>query len=125
MVNLPDLTKPNYQNFEGDLNAVEVNEVTPLHMVPSFESSTEYSFPPLPEPQMDFPLFPEPSDPNLFGVLENKKCSEYACSQKLGTELPALGLEGSSQSKSPNGFFEDIPTEIFEYFEHIPISPEQ
>ncbi|TKY68211.1 Transcription factor GAMYB [Spatholobus suberectus] len=132
MVNLPDLIKPNYQHFESDhLSAVEV-EATPLHTVPSFESSSGYNFPLVPEPLMDFPLFPEcqdlvpePFDPSFIDGFEEKKCSECVCSQKLGTRLPSLGLEGNSQSTSSYGLFNDFPTEIFEYFEHIPTSSEQ
>ncbi|XP_061367431.1 transcription factor DUO1-like [Gastrolobium bilobum] len=131
MVNLPDLTKSNYQSLESDLNAVKV-EATPLHMVTPFESSSGYNFPLLPEPQMDFPLFPECHDlvpehydTNLIGMFEQKKCSECLYGQKLGTRLPTLGLEGNSQSTSSNGFFKDFPTDIFEYFEHIPSSSEQ
>ncbi|MED6110930.1 hypothetical protein PIB30_047605 [Stylosanthes scabra] len=129
MVNLPDLTKPNYQNLESDLNTCsQVVEATPLHLVPSFESSTtEYTFPQIPnEPQMEFPLFPEPvDDPYFFDVLEQKKCSEeYVCSHqnKIGT---TLGLDGKPQSESAKCLFEDIPTEIFEYFDHTPTSSDQ
>lgn len=121
MVNLQDLTKPNYQNCEANLHTVEV-EATPLHTVPSFESSTEYNFPLLPESQMDFPLFPvcqdlvpEPFDPNFIDMFEQKK---------VATRLPSLGLDGNCRSTSSN-CFKDFPTEIFEYFEHIPTSPEQ
>ncbi|KAK7310197.1 hypothetical protein RJT34_07542 [Clitoria ternatea] len=61
MVNLPDLIKPNYPHLESDhLGAVKV-EATPLQTVPSVESSG-YNFPLLPEPVMDFPLFPECHD---------------------------------------------------------------
>ncbi|RDX86809.1 putative transcription factor MYB58, partial [Mucuna pruriens] len=133
MINLPDLIKPNYQHWESDpLSAVEV-DATPLHTVPSFESSSGYNFPPLPEPLMDFPLFPEcqdlvpePFDPNFIDGFEQKKCSECLCSsQKLGTSMPSLGLEGDSQSTSSNVLFKDFPSEIFEYFEHIPTSSQQ
>ena len=136
MINLQDLIKPNYQQLENDyLSAVEV-EATPLHTVPSFESSLGYNFPLLPEPDplMDCPLFPEcqdlvpePFDPNFVYGFEEKKCLQCACSssQKLGTRLPTFGLEGNSQSASSNGFFKDFPSEIFEYFEHIPTSSDQ
>ncbi|KAJ1409704.1 SANT/Myb domain [Sesbania bispinosa] len=131
MINLPDLTKPNYQNLESDLNAVKV-EATPLHMVPSFESSSGYNFPLLPESQMDFPLFPECQDlvPEPFGLnfidmLEQKKGSECVWGEKFGTRSTTLGLEGNSQSTSSNCLFKDFPTEIFEYFEHVPTSSEQ
>lgn len=126
MINLPDLTKPNYQN---DLNAVEV-EATPLHTVPSFESTSGYNFP-LAESQMDYPLFPEcqdlvqePIDPNFTDIFEEKKCLENVWSQKFETKLPTLGLEGNSQSTSSNCLFKDFPTDIFDYFEHIPTSSE-
>ncbi|KAH1231462.1 putative transcription factor MYB58 [Glycine soja] len=136
MINLQDLIKPNYQQLENDyLSAVEV-DATPLHTVPSFESSSGYNFPLLPEPEplLDFPLFPEcqdlvpePFDPNFVYGFEEKKCLQCACSssQKLGTRLPTFGLEGNSQSASSNGFFKDFPSEIFEYFEHIPTSSDQ
>ncbi|KAK7313937.1 hypothetical protein VNO77_39144 [Canavalia gladiata] len=120
MVNLPDLIRPNYQHVKND--HLIVVEATPLHTVPSFESSTGYNFPLFPEPQMDFTLFPEcqelvpePLDPNFIDGLGEKKCSE----------LPTLGLEGNSQSASSNGLFKDFPSEIFEYFEHIPTSSDQ
>jgi hypothetical protein len=123
MINLPDLTKPNYQNLESELNGIIEFEATPLHTVPSFESSSANNFPLLPESQMDFPLFPEcqdlvqdPFDPNFMDMFEQKKCSESVWSKKNGTRLPSLGLEGNSQSTSSNCFFQDIPTEIFEYF---------
>lgn len=136
MVNLPDLTKPNHQNLGTDLNALIKVEATPLHTVPSFESSSGYNFPLLPESQMDFPLFPEchhdlvPEplvDPNFIDMFEQKKCAEYVWShQELGsTMLPTLGGEGNRQSTSSNCFFKDFPTDIFEYFEHNPISSEQ
>ncbi|XP_004506466.1 transcription factor DUO1-like [Cicer arietinum] len=125
MINLSDLTKSNYQNIENDLNTVEV-EVTPLHTVPSFESSSGYNFPLLPESQMDFSLFPEcqnlvqePFDSNFMDMFEQEKCSDCVWSQKLETKLPTLGLEGNSQSTNSNCFFKDFPTEIFEYFEDI------
>ncbi|CAJ2655455.1 unnamed protein product [Trifolium pratense] len=123
MINLPDLTKPNYQDLKNELNAVEVEEATPLHTVPSFESSSGYNFPLPPESQMDFPLFPECQDivqepfyPNFMDMFEQKKCSESVWSQKIGTKLPSFGLEGTSQSASSSCSFKDIPTEIFEYF---------
>jgi hypothetical protein len=123
MINLPDLTKPNFQDLKSELNAVELEEVTPLHTVPSFESSSGYNFPLPSDSQMDFPLFPEcqdlvqePFDPNFMDMFEQKKCSESMWSQKIGTRLPSLGLEGTSQSGSSNCSFKDIPTEIFEYF---------
>jgi len=122
MVNLPDLTKPNYQNSESELSAVEV-EATPLHTVPSFESSSGYNFPIHPESQMNFPLFPEcqdldqePYDPNFMDIFEQRKCSEYVWSQKLETQLPTFGLEENSLTTSSNCFFKDIPTEVFGYF---------
>ncbi|CAJ1978191.1 unnamed protein product [Sphenostylis stenocarpa] len=126
MINLPDLIKPNYQEIENDyLSAVEV-EATPLHAVPSFESSSGYHFPLLPEPLIDFPLFPqcqdlvaESFDPNFIVEFEEKKCSE------LGTGLPTLGFEGNSQITSSNGLFKDFSNEIFEYFEHVPTSTQQ
>lgn len=115
MVNLPDLTKPNYQNMESDINGIEF-EATPLHTVPSFESSSAYNFPLLPEPHMDFPPFPEchdlvqePFDPSFMDMFEQKKCSDSVWSQKLG-------LEENSQSTSSNCLFKDISNEIFEYF---------
>lgn len=131
MINLPDLIKPNYQHLESyPLSAVQV-EATPLHTVPPFESSSEYNLP-LSESLVDFPLFPEcqdlvpePFDPNFIEGFEEKKYSEFVCSQKLGNRLPTLGWEGSSQSTSSNSLFKDFPTEIFEYFEHIPTSSEQ
>ncbi|KAK7283834.1 hypothetical protein RIF29_13581 [Crotalaria pallida] len=130
MIHLTDLTKPNYQNqnLESDLNAMEV-KATPFHMVPSFISSSGYNLPQLPEPQMDFPLFPgcqdiiapEPFDPNFIDIFEQKNCN-----QKLVTRLPTLGIEGSCQSTAiPNGFFEEFPTEMLEYFEHVPPSSDQ
>ncbi|KAL2326532.1 hypothetical protein Fmac_025590 [Flemingia macrophylla] len=132
MINLPDLIKPNYQYWESDsLSAVEV-EATPLHTVPSFESSSGYNFPLLPESIMDFPPFPEcqdlvqePVDPNFIDEFEQKKCTEGVCSQEHGTMLPTLGLEGNSQSTSSNDLFKDFPSEIFEYFEQIPTSSSQ
>nr|KYP50052.1 Transcription factor GAMYB [Cajanus cajan] len=133
MINLPDLIKPNYQYLESDpLSAVEVEvDATPLHTVPSFESSSGYNFPLLPEPLMDYPLFPEchdlvpePFDPNFIDEFEQKKCSEGVCSQELETMLPTLGFEGNSQSTSSNGLFKDFSSEIFEYFEQIPTSSE-
>nr|QSD99738.1 MYB family transcription factor [Melilotus albus] len=115
MINIPDLTKPNFKFLESELNAVEI-EATPLHTVP-------YNFPLLPESHMDFPLFPEcqdlvqePFDPNLMDMFEQKKGSESVWSKKIGTRLPSLELEGNSQSTSSKCFFQDIPTEIFEYF---------
>ncbi|XP_058762068.1 transcription factor DUO1-like [Vicia villosa] len=122
MVNLPDLTKPNYQNMESDINGIEF-EATPLHTVPSFESSSAaYNFPLHPEPHMDFPLLPEcqdlvqePFDPNFMDMFEQKKDSDCVWSQKLGTRLPTLGTEGNSQSSS-NCLFQDFSTEFFEYF---------
>lgn len=115
MVNLPDLTKPNYQNMESDIDGIEF-EATPLHTVPSFESSSAvYNFPQLPEPHMDYPLFPEcqdlvqePFDPNFMDMFEQKKCSDCVWNQKLG-------IEGNSQSSS-NCLFQDFSTEFFEYF---------
>jgi len=133
MINLPDLIKPNYQQLENDyFSAVEV-EATSLHTVPSFESSSGYNFPLLPEPLIDFPVFPEYQDlvpesfdPNFIDGFEEKKCSECVCSQKLGTgSVPTLGLEENSQITTSNGFFKDFPNEIFEYFEHNPTSTEQ
>ncbi|XP_014491051.2 transcription factor DUO1 [Vigna radiata var. radiata] len=52
----------NSQQMENDfMNAVEV-EATRLHTIPSFESSLGYNFPLLPEPLIDFPVFPEYRD---------------------------------------------------------------
>ncbi|KAE9617292.1 hypothetical protein Lal_00034364 [Lupinus albus] len=135
MVHLPDLTKPNYQNhyLDSDLNAMEVKD-TPFDMVPatSFASSSGYNFPQLPEPQMDYPLFPGchdlapvPFDPNFIDIFELKSCPESVCSQKLVTRLPTLGIEGSCQNTIPSGFFEEFPTEMLECFEHLPTSSEQ
>ncbi|QHO32206.1 Myb transcription factor [Arachis hypogaea] len=121
MVNLPDLTKPNHQNLESDINtSSQAFEATPLHVVPSFESSTtEYTFPQIPnEPQLEFPVFPEPiDDPYFFDMLEQKSVQN-----KIGT---TVGLDGKPQNESAKCFFEDIPTEIFEYFDHTPTSSDQ
>ncbi|KAK7405447.1 hypothetical protein VNO78_06748 [Psophocarpus tetragonolobus] len=133
MINLPDLIKPNYQQMEINdyLSAVEV-EATTLHTVPSFESSSGYNFPLLPDPLVDFPLFPEckdlvpePFDPNFIDGFEQKNCSECVCNQKLENRLPTLGLEGHSQSTSSSGLFNDFPNDIFEYLDHIPASSEE
>ncbi|QCD85485.1 myb proto-oncogene protein [Vigna unguiculata] len=132
MINLQDLIKPNYEQMENDyFSGVEV-DATPLHTVPSFESSSGYNFPLLPEPLIDFPLFPECQDlvpetfdPNFIDGFDQKKFSECVCSQKLGTGLPTLGLEENSQITTSNVLFKDFPSEIFEYFEHIPTSTEQ
>ncbi|KAF1885197.1 hypothetical protein Lal_00029086, partial [Lupinus albus] len=135
MVHLPDLTKPNYQNqyLENDLNAMDV-KATSFHMVPepSFASSSGYNCHQIPEPQMDFTLFPgchdlapEPFDPNFIDIFEVKNCSECVSNQKFVTKLPTLGLEGSCQNTIPNGFFEEFPTEMLDYFEHVPTSAEQ
>ncbi|XP_017407734.1 probable transcription factor MYB58 [Vigna angularis] len=132
MINLQDLVKPNYEQMENDyLSAVEV-EATHLHTVPSFESSSGNNFPLLPEPLIDFPLFPECQDllpetfdPNFIDGFDEKKCSECVCSQKLGTGLPTLGLEENYQITTSKVLFKDFPSEIFEYFEQIPTSTKQ
>ncbi|KAI4332805.1 hypothetical protein L6164_017685 [Bauhinia variegata] len=103
LVNLPDLAKPSSENLEKDLSAVEA---TPLQMLPSFEPSSEYTFDQFLEPQVNL-----------------SACRDLAAEH---FDLSFLGLDGyNTQSTDANGFFENFPTDMFDYFQYSPRSSEQ
>ncbi|XP_028802554.1 transcription factor DUO1-like [Neltuma alba] len=103
---------------------VKAEEATPFHMVPSFDSSSEYTFSQVllhddSHHQVDDGLVchglldPEPFDAAFLDIFEQHK-------------KPGLALGGIAQSSIPsNGFFEDFPSDIFDYFEDLPNSSEK
>ncbi|XP_054792150.1 transcription factor DUO1-like [Prosopis cineraria] len=130
------------ENPSEKFQNLEAQEAIPLHMVPSFESSLEYytfsQVLPTESHQVDYGLLPpvchglvdpEPFDAVFFDVFEQHKVPEYVCSSssnKGESRLPCLALGGIAQSSTPaSGFFEDFPSEIFDYFEDIPASLEK
>ncbi|GKV33868.1 hypothetical protein SLEP1_g42316 [Rubroshorea leprosula] len=137
MVPLPDLIKPEMLSMEIEF---PILDAAPIQMFPSTESSLDYPLSHLPQPQLDFPvlplppfegLAPKPSDHGFQDMFEHQEGSKSKNEQKLLTKLPSVGMEGNAQvakkedrgnPETPDSFFDEFPTDIFDYLEPLPSS---
>ncbi|KAF8412438.1 hypothetical protein HHK36_000402 [Tetracentron sinense] len=129
MVPLPDLVNPNFFYLETTLPQLEF---TPIEKKPFIEQ--------LPFPQLDFPLLYESQNhftglrnPDYLDVFARKDTSEPECMPQFPVRLPFFGSEGSSRNggrgdnenpATPDSFFDDFPTDMFDYLEPLPNSSE-
>ncbi|KAF8380544.1 hypothetical protein HHK36_028031 [Tetracentron sinense] len=134
MVPLPDLVNPNLFNLETNLPQLEF---IPIEKKPFIEPPQQFSFP---HPQLDFPLLPESQDsvtvlgdPNFLDVFGRRDASEPEGGPQFPVRLPFFGLEGIGQNgrrrdcdnpATPDSFFDDFPTDMFDYLEPLPSSSE-
>ncbi|GLT83965.1 hypothetical protein SLE2022_022260 [Rubroshorea leprosula] len=137
MVPLPDLIKPEMLSMEIEF---PILDAAPIQMFPSTESSLDYPLSHLPQPQLNFPvlplppfedLAPKPSDHGFQDMFEHQEGSKSKNEQKLLTKLPSVGMEGNAQvakkedrgnPETPDSFFDEFPTDIFDYLEPLPSS---
>nr|DAD47714.1 TPA_asm: hypothetical protein HUJ06_017651 [Nelumbo nucifera] len=136
MVPLPDLVNPNLLNL-GTNNLTQL-EYTPMEKKPCVDPLSQFPFPQLPQPPLDLPLplLPESqelADTNLLNVFSRQMASEP---DEDGPQLPlgllSFGSEVNSQNSGrgddnpamPDSYFDDFPTDMFDYLEQFPSSSE-
>ncbi|KAL4362785.1 hypothetical protein GQ457_04G014440 [Hibiscus cannabinus] len=124
MVSLPDLIKPDLLNLETGLPILDIE---PIRMVP-----------PLP---LDLPILPEYQDLalesfdyNFVGMFNNLEASQSESKPKSLTRIPSAGIKGSNvelgkketleNDATPDCFFDEFPTDMFDYLEPLPCSLE-
>ncbi|XVF08505.1 hypothetical protein REPUB_Repub07fG0009000 [Reevesia pubescens] len=131
MVPLPDLIKPDLLNLD-----------TGLQMIPSIEPSVNYLVS-LQELQLDLPILPEcqdlapePIDFNFVGMFKHQEASEAENKPKPKplTRFPSAGInsnaqigkkeDGGNPATPPDSFFDEFPTDMFDYLEPLPSSSE-
>ncbi|KAF9622617.1 hypothetical protein IFM89_032516 [Coptis chinensis] len=130
MVPLQDLMSPALLSLEPKLPQFEF---TPTEKKPFIDHQPQFSFPPLPQPTLDLSLLPEcqelvpGSNTNLMDMLGN----QYASAPDNGSQY--FGPRGSGQNggkrdtdipSTPDSFFDDFPTDMFDYIESLPSSSE-
>ncbi|GMI75659.1 hypothetical protein HRI_001235200 [Hibiscus trionum] len=111
MVSLPDLIKPDLLNLETGLPVLDIE---PIRMIP-------LDLPILPECQ-DLAL--ESFDYNCVGMFNNQSESK----PKSLTKIPSAGshaeLGNKENDAAPDCFFDEFPTDMFDYLEPLPSSLE-
>ncbi|KAF5205687.1 Transcription factor duo1 [Thalictrum thalictroides] len=136
MVPLPDLMKPGLLSLETNLPQLEF---TPTEKKPCIESQPQFSFQ-LPHPTLDLPLLPENQDlvpglgdSNLMDMFGHQETPGPDRGSHYSVNAPFIGLRGSSRNggkgdcdnpATPDSFFDDFPTDMFDYIESLPSSSE-
>ncbi|XWS36978.1 hypothetical protein CRYUN_Cryun19dG0003800 [Craigia yunnanensis] len=137
MVSLPDLIKPNLLNLETDLPILDIG---PFQMIPSLEPSVNYPVSLQPQLQLDLPILPEcqdlapePFDLNFVGMFKHQEAFGSESKPKSLTRFSSAGIKGNAQigkeedrgnPANPDSFFDEFPTDMFDYLEPLPSSSE-
>ncbi|XP_022737368.1 transcription factor DUO1-like [Durio zibethinus] len=137
MMQLPDLIKPDLLNLE---TCLPILDIEPVHMIQSMEPPLNYPASILPQLQLDLPILPEcqdltpePIDFNFVSMFQNQEASESKTKPKSLTRFPSDGIKGSAQigkkedrvnPATPESFFDEFPTDMFDYLEPLPSSSE-
>ncbi|KAE8711842.1 Small G protein family protein / RhoGAP family protein isoform 1 [Hibiscus syriacus] len=123
MVPLPDLIKPDLLNLETSL--LPIVDIEPIQMIP-------LGLPILPECQ---DLAPESFDFNFVGMFNDLEASEHESKPKSLNKIPSAGMNGNNgelgkkknifnDATTPDCFFDEFPTDVFDYLEPLPCSSE-
>ncbi|OMO98213.1 transcription factor MYB48 [Corchorus olitorius] len=133
MVPLPDLINPDLLNLETCLPILDIPQ--PLQMIPPVEPSMNYPVTLLPQLQLD--LAPEPIDINFMDMLKHQQQiveSEESKPKSLTlTRSPSMVTKGKAQVgdkedrrilATPDSFFDEFPTDMFDCLEPLPNSSE-
>ncbi|OVA04675.1 SANT/Myb domain [Macleaya cordata] len=129
MVALPDLVKPSSLNLEPSLPEIEFPSI---ERKPYIDLLPQFSFPQLPEPVLDLPLLSENQD-LVLDVFGHREISEPENGSQFSVGLPFFGLGNSDRNNvkgegdnptTPDSFFDDFPTDMFDYMEPLPSSSE-
>ncbi|GMP62050.1 hypothetical protein CsSME_00024300 [Camellia sinensis var. sinensis] len=121
MVPLPDLLNPNMLNCDQNLLQLKFNLVDQKNRIN--ESQPQVPFPIIPELQPDDPLglgSRELMDPTFLDVFGNVDASDIGDMAQLPLVLPC-GRRGENENPAtPDSFFNDFPTDIFDHMEPLP-----
>ncbi|KAG9441470.1 hypothetical protein H6P81_017324 [Aristolochia fimbriata] len=145
MVDLPDLISPNPLNIGTDHPPLEM---IPMDQNPYLEQQPlqpplpqlEFPFPQLPEPSLGIPLppggqegdlcqgFVDPVFSDMFGCCHGPPSendlgfSSGFPALELDTGQNGVKLEAKINPSTPESFFDDFPTDMFDYLESLPSS---
>ncbi|KAA8520463.1 hypothetical protein F0562_014719 [Nyssa sinensis] len=120
MVSLPDLVNPNLLNFEQNLLRLEF---TPPGKNPWDDSQLHVPFTTIPALQS------VPGDPNFLNAMGHADASEFGNAAHLPHVQPYFGQERCHQGDgrgendnpvTPDSFFDDFPTDMFDHIEPLP-----
>ncbi|XP_010275492.1 PREDICTED: transcription factor MYB29 [Nelumbo nucifera] len=133
MVPLPDLVELNLLNFDTNL--------TQLEKKPCMELLPQFPFPQFPQHPLDLPLLLESQD-LMVGVADTNPLDVFSrqlapddepgCNgAQFAAGLPGFGSGGIAQDSCgcgrgydnpvmPDSFFDDFPTDMFDYDEQLP-----
>ncbi|MBA0707794.1 hypothetical protein Golax_019807 [Gossypium laxum] len=117
MVPLPDLIKPDFLNMETGLSTLDIE---PIRMIPQL--------------QLDLPILPDSFDFNFASMFNNQEASESESKPISLTKIPSAGIKGSDaelgkkenigNSATPDSFFDEFPTDMFDCLEPLVSSSE-
>ncbi|KAK9273441.1 hypothetical protein L1049_018251 [Liquidambar formosana] len=133
MVPLPDLVNPDLLSFEANMCPLEFIST---EKIPCNESQSQFLFPQLPQPQPVLPFSPESQelvarleDPNFMDVFGPGDASEIVNGGQIPFGLTFFEPEGSCRNGrrkqndnpvTPDSFFDDFPTDMFDHIEPLP-----
>ncbi|KAL6322415.1 hypothetical protein AAG906_007969 [Vitis piasezkii] len=133
LVGLPDMVEPNLPALETNLFQLQFNHAD--QKTPWLESQAQFPFPHLPQPQPALTLSPESQelvarldDPNFFDVFGDRDVSqELGNGAQLPVEPTFFELESckscgkrKENPMTPDSFFDDFPTDMFDHMEPLP-----
>ncbi|EOY22813.1 hypothetical protein QUC31_007926 [Theobroma cacao] len=137
MVPLPDLVQPDLPNLETGL---PILDIATIQMIPSIEPSANYPVSLQPQLQLDLPsltqcqdLAPEPNGLNFEGMFKHQEASESDSKPKWFTRFPSTGMNNNAQIGKkedrrnpaiPDSFFDEFPSDMFDYLDPLPNSSE-
>ncbi|KAF9602695.1 hypothetical protein IFM89_030583 [Coptis chinensis] len=124
MVPLPDLMNSNLLSLEPNFPELEF---IPVEKKPCIEPQPHFSFPQLPQTTLDLPLLQDRQD-LVPGLGDANLLDMFGSSGPDTANLPFLGLKSSGRKRgraaTPDSFFDDFPTDMFDYIESLPSSSE-
>ncbi|KAL5727911.1 hypothetical protein ACHQM5_001053 [Ranunculus cassubicifolius] len=129
---LPDLMYPGLLSLEPNLSQLEF---TPIEKKPCMElPQPQFSFAQLPHPPtLDLPILPETNDQLAPALVDTGNLMDMFQDTQAPVNLPFLGLRGNGRNggrgdgenpATPDSFFDDFPTDMFDYIESLPSSSE-
>ncbi|XP_068644924.1 transcription factor DUO1-like [Aristolochia californica] len=141
MVDLPDLISPNPLHMHTDCPSLEITPIdqNPYleHPLPLPPPQLQFPFPQLPEPPpLGIPLPPEGQD-LCQGFVDPIFSDVFGCHNpgsendlRFPSGFPALELDTGQNGvkleeknpSTPDSFFDDFPTDMFDYLESLPSS---
>ncbi|KAF6165144.1 hypothetical protein GIB67_000728, partial [Kingdonia uniflora] len=121
MVSVPDLLNPillRYETSTSQFGFTPIDQKLLIDLPPTF---------PIPQPPLDLPPLPGNENIGTNGFASTSMMDVFSLQEAL--DLPFLELEdvvhqndgmGDENPKTPESFFDDLPSDTFEYFEQGP-----